>query len=179
MRIALACGVTPMALYRHVDDKETLLTLIVDRVVGDAIADFGRSNLPWMADLIEFGCRYRAALLGHRVAAEVFLRRPVLSPNMARITEMTFEALQRAGFQGDAIAATGDAATLVLMGSVANDLSRPPHVRFELLDHLPDAARPVLTDQADAYSRRDGEQRFREAAEAMLTGYCTRYGVEP
>ena len=39
--LASACGVTPMALYRHVDDKETLLTLIVDRVVGDAIADFG------------------------------------------------------------------------------------------------------------------------------------------
>ena len=27
--LASACGVTPMALYRHVDDKETLLTLIV------------------------------------------------------------------------------------------------------------------------------------------------------
>ena len=32
-QLAAACGVTPMALYNHIEDKESLLTLVVDRVL--------------------------------------------------------------------------------------------------------------------------------------------------
>lgn len=166
--VADACQVTPMALYHHVENKEALLTAIVDRVVADSIADFG-SEVDWRVGLTEFLARFRQGFLDSPTAAQVFLRRPVLSPAMARCTELMFAAFEQAGLSGDQPAEATDAAVLLVMGSIANDLTRPNEVRRELVGHL-DTDDTRLSAAIDAYSARDGDQRFRKSFGWLLDG---------
>ena len=167
--VADACGVTPMALYHHVENKESLLTAIVDRVVADALADLDPAG-PWRTELVDFLCRWRAGLLAHPTAAQVYVRRPVLSPTLARCTEALFETFARGGLDGGQIAAATDAVVLLTMGSVANDLTRPAEVRDALTQQLPSNSTPLLVDNIDDYSRRDPEVRFRSAVDWLLDG---------
>ncbi len=167
--LADACQVTPMALYHHVENKEALLTAIVDRVVSDAIGDFGATDADWRVDLTEFFSRFRQGFLDHPTAAQVYLRRPVLSPAMARCTELLFAAFERAGLAGDQLAEATDATVLLAIGSVANDLTRPNEIRRELLEHL-DADATRLSASIDVYSERDGDQRFRRSLGWLLDG---------
>ncbi len=169
-RLAEACEVTPMALYHHVENKEALLTAIVDRVVADAIGDFGDADRHWRDDLVAFLSRFRGGFIDHPTAAQVFLRRPVLSEALARCTELMFAAFEKAGLEGARIAEATDAVVLLTMGSIANDLTRPPDVRHALVDHLTSAEAPHLLAGIDAYSHRDGDQRFHQALDWLLDG---------
>ena len=168
-RVADACAVTPMALYHHVENKEALLTAIVDRVVATAIADFGTGD-DWRADLTEFLCRFRQGFIDHPTAAQVFLRRPILSEALARCTELMFDAFHRAGLRGPELAEATDAVVLLSMGSIANDLTRPPEIRYALTEHLAAEDAPRLRSEIDAYSVRDTEARFRTALDWLLDG---------
>lgn len=169
-RVAEACGVSPMAIYHHVADKEALLTAVVDRVVADAIDDFGSTDRPWREDLVEFLCRYRAGFLEHPTAAQVYLRRPVISPELARCTELMFDAFERGGLRGRRVADATDAVVLLVMGAIGNDLTRPPAVRHELLRAVAQADAPRLNREIDSYSNRDPEARFRETLAWLLDG---------
>ncbi len=169
-RVADACGVTTMALYHHVADKEALLTAVVDRVVEEAIADFGATDKPWREDLIDFLCRYRAGFLTHPTAAQVYLRRPVISECLARCTELLFEAFERGGFEGRRITDGVDAVVLLATGAISNDLTRPPAIRHQLTEQLPASAAPRLNEGIETYSHRDAEERFREALGWLLDG---------
>ena len=173
-RVADACDVTPMALYHHVENKEALLTAIVDRVVADAIGDLGTGE-DWRANLVEFLCRFRRGLIDHPTAAQVFLRRPVLSEALARCTELMFQAFARAGLEGPAIAEATDAVVLLSMGSIANDLTRPPEIRRALTEHLPPEDAPRLRSEIDTYSVRDTEARFRNALDWLLDGLLAEH----
>lgn len=168
-RVATACGVTPMALYHHVANRQDLLTLVVDRVVGTAIPE-SDSPLGWRETLVEFGSGFRRALLDNPGAAAVYIRRPILSPNLARVTEYMFEALASGGVTGPSASEAVDAIVLVTMGSVANDLTRPPDVRELLMDHLPEGDTPLMVEHIDSYAHRDGEQRYRLALGWLFDG---------
>lgn len=174
-RVADACGVTPMAIYHHVENKEALLTAIVDRVVAAAIADLGTGD-DWRTDLVEFLCRFRQGLIDHPTAAQVFLRRPVLSEALARCTELMFDAFARGGLDGADLAEATDGVVLLLMGSIANDLTRPPEVRYELTKHLAPEDAPRLRSEIDVYSVRDTEARFRSALDWLLDGLLADRG---
>ncbi len=176
--VAEACGVTPMALYHHVENKEALLTAIVDRVVAEAIADLGQPDADWRSGLIDFVCRFRQGFIDHPTAGQVFLRRPVLSESLARCTELMFQGFERAGLEGAEVAEATDSFVLLMMGSIANDLSRPPEVRYRLVDHLDPEDSTRLRAELDTYSQRDGEQRLRKSADWLLDGLLADAGLQ-
>src|SRR4029077_13639881 len=60
-RVAGACGLSPMGLYRHVRDKDDLLDRVVDAVVGPGLRDLDASG-SWdqqVADLFRYLRRLR------------------------------------------------------------------------------------------------------------------------
>lgn len=177
-RVAEACDVTPMALYHYVENKEALLTAIVDSVVADAIGELGTGE-DWRADLVAFLSRFRRGLIDHPTAAQVFLRRPVLSEALARCTELMFQAFERAGLEGPAIAEATDAVVLLSMGSIANDLTRPPEIRRALTEHLAPEDAQRLRSEIDTYSVRDTEARFRSALDWLLDGLLAEFSAHP
>ena len=77
--LAASLDVSPMALYRHVDDKHDLMAAVVDRIW----AERWEPALPrteWRSWLIDAADRQRRFLVEQPAALRVYLERPVVSP---------------------------------------------------------------------------------------------------
>ena len=96
-RLSKEFGVTPMALYWHVENKEELLAAMGDALFADTAADVDAS-LPWTEQLRELERRLVEALRAHPGAAELAFERALLSEPGLRLAEAVFELLRSAGF---------------------------------------------------------------------------------
>lgn len=171
--LANACGVTPMAIYNHVEDKESLLTHVVDSVL-EPLTDFSPQDYTDASEaLLDFGASFRGLFLDHRGAATTFLRRPVVSANMTRVTELFFEMVDALDLRGSGVAETVDAVVLVTVGSIANDLTRPADIRNKLADTEAAVEAPLMVKHLDAYAARDGAARYRQTLRWILDGATT------
>src|SRR6266852_6001757 len=95
-RVAEACGLSPMGLYRHVRDKDDLLDRVVDAVVGPGLRDLQASG-PWdqqVADLLRY---VRRLLLDHPGVAVLCVLRPTPVVGVARFYARVLAASPRAG----------------------------------------------------------------------------------
>jgi AcrR family transcriptional regulator len=94
-RIARRLGVTPMALYRYVENKDDLLDGMADRLYADVIAS-GRDG-EWWDSLADLARSTRKVLLAHPWAAPLFAR-PLAGPHARALDELLRNALRGAGF---------------------------------------------------------------------------------
>jgi TetR/AcrR family transcriptional regulator, tetracycline repressor protein len=96
-RLASDLGVTPMALYRYVDDKEALLDGIGDLVLSQL-------ELPepptgdWREQLRAAARSYRVVLGAHPGSVPIFLSRPLMTPARMRAANAVLGIFRRAGF---------------------------------------------------------------------------------
>lgn len=96
-RLAGELGVTPMALYRYVDDKEALLDGIGDLVLSQL-------ELPeppagdWREQLRAAARSYRVVLRAHPGSLPIFLSRPLMTPARMRAANAVLGIFRRAGF---------------------------------------------------------------------------------
>ena len=94
-RVAARLGVTPMALYRHVENKEALLDELTERLYEElALPD---AAAEWWDTLAGLARSARSALLAHPWAAPLFAR-PLAGPHSRAVDEAMRTALQGAGF---------------------------------------------------------------------------------
>lgn len=170
-RIADACGVTPMALYHHVPDKEALEDLVIDQILREVLA--GIEPTEWRAGLIEFACAFRNGFVHNPGAGAIFIRRPVVVPSSAALTESMFRLLAMGGVRGLAAAQAADAIVLLLLGSIVNDLTRPARVRDRLVAIMGPEVTRVMEAELEAYTDRDPEARFRNALEWLIDGVAS------
>lgn len=169
-RVARMCSVTPMALYNHVADKEALLDLVVDHVIGESTSLEAPSDQPWRDALIAFCCRFRRGLLENPGAATIVVRRPVPGPNLAKANERLFVLLKDAGLDDKAVVTAADALLLLTIGSIAYDLSRPEAVREKLLEIVATHEVPHLSAHMASYAHADREARYVRALNWLLDG---------
>jgi TetR/AcrR family tetracycline transcriptional repressor len=99
-RLAAELGVVPNALYTYVPDKEALLDALVDDLLA-GIDPGDPADGDWREGLVRVMDSSRRLLLAHPRLAPVFLSRPGLGPNAARLGEITFELLRRGGVEGE------------------------------------------------------------------------------
>lgn len=91
-RIARELGYTTMSLYRYVESKDDLLTVMLDEAYGepdDAVAMSG----DWRTRLHEWSLALRDALLGHPWILQVPITEPPLSPHQTAWMERGLEAM--------------------------------------------------------------------------------------
>jgi AcrR family transcriptional regulator len=100
-RLAQHLGVTPTALYWHVDTKEDVLDLAVDHIFGDVPVP--PSTDDWRYDVRTLVGGWRAAMLRHPWAPGL-IGRPMLGPNVRTRTEFLRSALVRGGHDGVGLA---------------------------------------------------------------------------
>ena len=97
-RLAQEFGVTPMALYWHVSNKDELLEAMGDRLFEglrvDAIANTG----PWPQQLRRVVAALVAALRTHPAAAELAAARVLQCAEGRELAEHTLSMLRAAGF---------------------------------------------------------------------------------
>lgn len=94
-RIAERLGVTPMALYRHVESKDDLLDGMADLLYSEL--DLPDPTGDWWEGLAGLARSTRAVLLGHPWAAPLFAR-PLAGPHSHTLDEALRAALRSAGF---------------------------------------------------------------------------------
>lgn len=99
-RLASVLGVTPMAIYRHVRDKDHLLDLMADRLLQEVELPPADSDA-WAEDLRRVGHSFLAVIEAHP-AAPFLLARPFTSPSAYRVADSMLAVLDRAGFDRDA-----------------------------------------------------------------------------
>src|ERR1700730_10001322 len=93
--LAERMGVRAASLYWHIRDRERLLGLRAEAIVGEVPEP--ASDLPWRAQLEAFATGYRRVLQSHRGAARIMIVAPPAAP---RGYERLVGSLLAAGFDG-------------------------------------------------------------------------------
>jgi TetR/AcrR family tetracycline transcriptional repressor len=99
-RLAAELGVLPNALYTYVPDKEALLDALIDDLLA-GVEPEGPAEGDWRDGLTRVMDSSRRLLLAHPQLVPVFLTRPGLGPNAARLGEITFGLLRQGGLEGE------------------------------------------------------------------------------
>jgi TetR/AcrR family tetracycline transcriptional repressor len=100
-RLAAELGVMPNALYTYFPHKEALLDALVDDLLGGIDPGDPEAG-DWREGLVRIMDGSRRLLLAHPQLIPVFLGRPGLGPNAARLGERSLELLGRGGLEGGA-----------------------------------------------------------------------------
>src|SRR5258707_440595 len=127
-RVAEACGLSPMGLYRHVRDKDDLLDRVVDAVVGPGLQDLHASG-PWDQQVAGLFRYLRQLLLDHPGVAVLCVLRPTPVLGVARFYARMLAALAEGGFTGTDAVHAFDTLTMFTFGSVLWETPRTTDVR--------------------------------------------------
>jgi AcrR family transcriptional regulator len=140
--LAEQLGVTPMALYAHVEDKDDLLDEVLDHVLRrDASPRPFSPDDGWRSWMIDFAEQLYAALAGHPALFDRYCRRPVGAPAALERMEAATTVLSTAGFDDDASVDVYANVIMLVLGFTALDSGLASPARFRhgltvLLDGL-------------------------------------------
>jgi TetR/AcrR family tetracycline transcriptional repressor len=96
-RLGAELGAGATSLYWHVRNKEELLDLLVDRVIGEILANV-QPAVGWRDEMAEAARATRRVLLRHRTVAVLLGSRPTFGPNALAALEWMIGRLRVAGF---------------------------------------------------------------------------------
>ncbi len=93
--VAQRLGVTPMALYRHMDGKQALLDGLVERLLtGYSLPP---ADAPWPGRLTAMAEAIRSTAKGHPAVFLLLLTRPAATPAARMVRDCVQAALREAG----------------------------------------------------------------------------------
>jgi AcrR family transcriptional regulator len=111
--VAQRLGVTPMALYRHVDGKQALLDGLVERLLTGY--PLPSPDVPWPGRLTAVAEAVRATAKQHPAVFPLLLTRPAVTPAARVVRDFVQAALREAGLaEADAARAERLISTAVL-----------------------------------------------------------------
>jgi AcrR family transcriptional regulator len=172
-RLAQELGVGAASLYWHVRDKEELLGLLLDRIVGEAeVPDPDPEN--WREQVKELARENRRLLQRHRDAAQISLGRIPVGPHSMPVLERNLAILVAAGLPARVVALAADMFALYVggfafeesMGDAQADVGQ----LAEYFRSLPPDEFPTLVTLADDLVAGDLDERFEFALELLIRG---------
>ncbi|SDM49558.1 TetR/AcrR family transcriptional regulator [Streptomyces wuyuanensis] len=99
--VAKELGVSTMALYRYVRDREELERLVVDAVLDGLDAEPPPSDMPWDRRVEAMVRRLRDSVSAHPAAVPLTVTHRHRAPGALRWSETVLAILTEAGFRGD------------------------------------------------------------------------------
>jgi AcrR family transcriptional regulator len=153
--------VTPMALYRHVTDKDDLLMDVIDVLMA-------REGLPpadadWHDAIAHLVDGLRKLFVSHPPMVEVFSRRPVQTPAAMARLRSGVSALERGGFARTEAVEAYAAIHIFVIGFSAIEAGRAGYAAEHPLP-------PALDDDARIIASFPGEGPFRRGMQALIDG---------
>ena len=173
-RLAKELDVGAASLYWHVGDKEELLGLLLDRIVGESeVPDPDPAN--WQEQMKELGRESRRLLQRHRDAAQISMGRVPVGPNSMPVMERNLAILVAAGLPPRVLSLGADMFALYVGGfafeeSLRGDESADPEQLAEYFRSLPKKEFPTLVALADDLTAGDADERFEFGLELLVRG---------
>jgi AcrR family transcriptional regulator len=96
-RLGRELGAGATSLYWHVKNKEQLVDLVLDELIGEVVADVAVVE-GWRPQLTEVARAVRRVLLRHRRVAPLLGERPTIGPKSLDAAEFVMRTLLDAGF---------------------------------------------------------------------------------
>jgi AcrR family transcriptional regulator len=177
-KLADELGVGAASLYWHVGDKEELLGLLLDRIVGETeVPEPDPEN--WQEQVKEMGRESRRLLQRHRDAAQISLGRIPVGPHSMPVLERYLALLVAAGLPSRVIAHAADMFALYVGGFAFEESMRVPPLGderagqeqlAEYFRSLPPDEFPSLVALADDLTAGDNDERFEFALDLLVRG---------
>ncbi len=150
-KVAAELGSPSMNVYYYLRDKNHLLDLVGDAVLGEVV--FPPAELPWDEQVTLLFERGREVLLRYPGVAQHLLRRTVGLPNETRLYVAVSEILETAGFDRAVNHRAQRLLTYLLFGAVTSEI-----------------ATVVATEVPGTMSFADDQEVFRFGLEIFLDG---------
>jgi TetR/AcrR family transcriptional regulator, tetracycline repressor protein len=174
--VAGALGCAQASLYRHVRDREELVTLLADRAISVASSP-PPDGLDW-AGQAEWSARlFRAHLLRHPALVSLLRGTERLGPNSLAGQEYALGLFIDAGLDPALASAAASSLATFIVGSVqfnlgldATDPSERRN-RQRLYRSRDPAVTPLLVQHADALAGVGSDVEFEVGLNALLTGF--------
>ena len=119
--VAKRLRVTPMALYRHVDDKHALLDGLVEQLLTEYPAP--PAGRPWDERLIALATGIRDTARRHPAVFPLLLTRPAVTPAARQVRDAVHAALREAGLTGSGVARAERLISTAVLGFAASEAS--------------------------------------------------------
>jgi AcrR family transcriptional regulator len=170
--VADALGVTPMALYHHVADKQALAALVID--AASRHIPFPNSTGEWRDDLIAMARWSRQITLAHPGAGRLRSAYGVWTPAVLQMTERWFGLWQQSGLPLEAAVRAASVSSAAIVGLVGQEIAGREMTApdADLLALLPNA-RLAFT------ARHDREEAFEMAVRALVNGLRDELSASP
>lgn len=174
--IAEALGCTQASLYRHVRNREELVTLLIDRAISVASAA-PPDGADWAEKAAWSSRRFRAHLLRHPGVASLLRGTERLGPNSPAGMQYSLDLFITAGLSPRLASAAASSLATFVLGSVhlnlGLDTSDPDETSHRrLLFRSRDAvAFPLLVQHADTLAEVSSDEEFEVGLNALLTGF--------
>ena len=174
-RLAQELGAGAASLYWHVGDKEELLSLLLDRIVGEVeVPEPDPEN--WQATIKEMARSARRMFAQRRDAAQLSLGRIPSGPNSLPVLERNLAVLAASALPPRVIAYAADMFALYV-GAFAYEESvqsaaqqASPEQIGAYWASLPPEQFPVMTRLADDLVAGGADERFEFAIELLVRG---------
>jgi AcrR family transcriptional regulator len=121
-KVASKLGAGTMSLYRYVANKDDLLDLMIDAVIGEEQPPDEPSG-DWRSELAEQARRVRGGAHRHPWAIGLILARPNLGPNAVRSIEQAMAAVDGLGLDIDGMLDMVATVTAFVIGFVQAELA--------------------------------------------------------
>ena len=162
-RLGVEFGVTPMALYWHVKNKDELLEAMGDRILALITLDDLDASAPWHEQLGAIIHKLVNALRPHPTCTMLAARRIVASEAGIEVSERAFAVLREAGFSVRDTASIATQALQTAMMLITAEPGAEPGVTPEERERrLAEKRRNIERLPADRYPR------VREMVDALL-----------
>jgi AcrR family transcriptional regulator len=152
-RLGTELGAGATSLYWHVRNKDELVDLILDVIIGEVHADYEAAVAPdatWRERLAEVARALRRVLLRHRHIAPLLGDRPTIGPNALDAAEHVMAILRGAGFDARSASLASGALINFASGFALFEARTPGAVGDGL---LPVAATRSLPEHARSVDR--------------------------
>ena len=117
--IARRLGVTPMALYRHVDGKDALLDGLVERLLTSY--PLPSAETEWSERLMAIAGAIRATARQHPAVFPLLLTRPAVTAGARRVRDAVHAALRAAGLPPDRVPRAERLISTAVLGFAASE----------------------------------------------------------
>ncbi|GAB3158305.1 TetR/AcrR family transcriptional regulator C-terminal domain-containing protein [Micromonospora sonneratiae] len=169
--VAAELGMSTMALYRYVADREELTGLVVEQVLGAVDTTAPAADLPWPEQVRIMVERIRVAVAAHPAVVPLTPLHRHRSVSILRWTETVLGILTGAGIDGPRRVVALRALLSYVNGAVQLEHLGPlTGAGTVVMSELPRADFPLLAETAQHARRIGPEEEFSAGLDILLRG---------